>query len=162
VLAAIAGKYPQVSTIILSGVAGDAYYVQLRDALTRDVDVIVRYDGAFHTLGLGATGIDVQEANVVPATVRSYVEAYEAGRTGDALAAYTALKRLTRHNERWKPSSARWIKMALKVFGLPGGAGGLREPYLMPDDDEIARFTRGILALDIPEISEMARAAGLS
>jgi 4-hydroxy-tetrahydrodipicolinate synthase len=162
VLAAIANKYPQVGTIILSGITGDAYFVRLRDALARSVEIIVRYDGSFHTLGMGANGIDVQEANVVPATVRRYIDMYQDGRHSEALESYAALKRLTQITERWKPSSARWIKMALKTFRLPGGAGGLREPYLMPDDTELELFTTSVLALDIPEIGAMARSAGFA
>ena len=162
VLAAIANKYSQVEKIILSGISGDSYFVELIDALRRDVDVYVRYDGALNTLGLGAAGIDVQEANFVPATVRQYVDFYEAGRTADALAVYADLKRITKINERWKPSSARWIKMALKTFKLPGGEGGLREPYLMPDESELAAFAEAMLALDVPEINDMAKAAGIT
>ena len=56
---------------------------------------------------------------------------------------------------------ARWQKMALKVFKLPGGEGGLRKPYLMPSDAEVERFTTGLLALGLTEIDELARAAGL-
>jgi dihydrodipicolinate synthase/N-acetylneuraminate lyase len=162
VLAGIADAYPQVRTVILSGIVGDAYLVELLDALHRDVEIIVRYDGAFNTLGMGATGIDVQEANFVPATVRHYVDAYQDGRFPAALESYAALKRLTKINERWKPSSARWIKMALRVFRLPGGDGGLREPYLMPDPAELDRFRSSVLALGIPEIDAMARAAGFA
>jgi dihydrodipicolinate synthase/N-acetylneuraminate lyase len=162
VLAAIANKYPQVQAIILSGIAGDAYFVELKDALVHDIDIYVRYDGAFNTLGMGAAGIDVQEANFVPATVRRYVDLYQAGRTEESLEVYADLKRLTKINERWKPSSARWIKMALKAFKLPGGEGGLREPYLMPAEHEIRLFIDAVLALDIPEVNDMARRAGIS
>ena len=51
--------------------------------------------------------------------------------------------------------------MALKVFKLPGGEGGLRKPYLMPTDAEVERFTSGLLALGLAEIDELAGAAGL-
>ena len=56
---------------------------------------------------------------------------------------------------------ARWQKMALKVFKLPGGEGGLRTPYLMPSDAEVERFTAGLLALGLAEIDELALAAGI-
>jgi 4-hydroxy-tetrahydrodipicolinate synthase len=162
VLAAIADKYPQVGTIILSGISGDGYYVELRDALRREVDVYVRYDGAFNAFAMGAQGLDVQEANFVPRTVRRYVDLYEAGETAQAADIYASLKRLTKINQQWKPSSARWIKMALKAFALPGGEGGLREPYLMPGNSELARFTSEVLALDIDEINDLAHHAGMT
>lgn len=162
VLAAIADKYPQVSAIILSGITGDGFYVELRDALRRELDVYVRYDGAFNAFAMGAQGLDVQEANFVPRTVRRYVDLYEAGQTAQAAEVYADLKRLTKINEQWKPSSARWIKMALRAFGLPGGEGGLREPYLMPADSELERFVSEVCALQIDEITDLARHAGLT
>ena len=161
VLAGIANDYPQVRAVILSGVVGDGYFVEFTDALTRAVDVIVRYDGGFHTLGLGSVGIDVQEANFVPETTRRYVDSYARGDWSDALAAYADLKRITKICEKYKPSSARWIKMALRAFRLPGGEGGLREPYLMPDDEAMAQLVDALLALGNPEIDRMAAGAGL-
>ena len=32
----------------------------------------------------------------------------------------------------------------------------------MPDDVEMARFIQGVLKLDVPEVNELARAAGLA
>jgi hypothetical protein len=58
-------------------------------------------------------------------------------------------------------TTPRWIKVALRAFKLPGGAGGPRPPYLMPDDAVVARFAEGAIALDVEEINELARRAGL-
>lgn len=69
------------------------------------------------------------------------------------------MHRFNRFVEQW--SGARWQKMALKVFKLPGGEGGLRTPYLMPTDVDVERFTAGLLASGLAEIDELARAAGL-
>jgi len=49
----------------------------------------------------------------------------------------------------------------MAAFKLPGWAGGMREPHLLPDDAEVERFTVQALALHIPEIDEMGSAAGL-
>ena len=81
---------------------------------------------------------------------------------GDLAAAnqiYADLHRFNRFVSQWP--LARWQKMALKVFKLPGGEGGLRKPYLMPSDAELERFTTGLLALGLAEIEELAEAAGL-
>ena len=51
--------------------------------------------------------------------------------------------------------------MAMKVLKLPGGDGGARGPYLMPPDDEVQKFADGLLRLRLPEIDELALAAGL-
>ena len=42
----------------------------------------------------------------------------------------------------WAPSTARWAKMGLRVLGLPGGNGVLREPYLLPGEDQLAEMRR--------------------
>jgi hypothetical protein len=52
--------------------------------------------------------------------------------------------------------------MFMKAFKLPGGEGKLPDPYLGYSDAEAAHFAKGILELNVPEISEMARAAGLA
>ena len=54
----------------------------------------------------------------------------------------------------------RPIKMMMKVFKIPGWT--LRGPYLMPSDDELQKFTEGLLQLRLPEIDEMARTAGMT
>ena len=84
---------------------------------------------------------------------------YERGDLAAANQIYADLHRFNRFVEQWP--GARWQKMALKVFKLPGGEGGLRKPYLMPSDAEVERFTTGLLALGLAEIDELARAAGL-
>ncbi len=163
VLAAIADKYPQVAAIILSGVPGDSYFVDLKAALKRnDVDVYVRYDGSFNTFGMGAFGTDVQEANLIPRTVRSYVDLYAAGKYDEALDTYAKLKMVTKINDKWKPSSARWIKMALRGFKLPGGEGGVRPPYILPGEKDIQQYVSELMTVGLPEIQDMAKAAGLA
>ena len=48
----------------------------------------------------------------------------------------------------------------MKAFKLPGGEGGVREPYRMPPDAEIKTFIEGLIKLGLPEIEEQARASG--
>jgi hypothetical protein len=45
---------------------------------------------------------------------------------------------------------------------LPGWEGGMREPCRMPTDEVMKKFAEGLLRLGVPEIDEMARAAGVS
>src|SRR5215467_758060 len=135
------------------------YFHDVQDGLTRDVGMNVPLAGSLHTLGLGATGLSCNQTNVLPRTCRQYVDCYERGDLAAVHQMYADLHRFTRFVEQWR--GARWQKMALMVFKLPGGEGGLRKPYLMPTDAEVARFTRGLLALGLAEIDELARAAGL-
>ena len=158
-LADLCNRFPQVESVTLNGLDGDAYFIDLKDALTRDVGMNVPLSGSLHTLGLGATGLSVNQVNFIPKTCRHYVDAYEGGDLAAANQIYADLHRFTRFVEQWR--GARWQKMALKVFKLPGGEGGLRKPYLMPSDAEVERFTTGLLALGLTEIDELARAAGL-
>jgi dihydrodipicolinate synthase/N-acetylneuraminate lyase len=156
-IAELCNRYPQVESVTLNGLDGDAYFIDLRDALTRDVGMNVPLSGSFHTLGLGATGLSCNETNFIPRTLRQYVDCYDRGDLAGANQIYADLRRFQRFVEQWP--GARWQKMALKVFRLPGGEGGLRKPYLMPGDAELERFTTGLLALGLAEIDELARSS---
>jgi 4-hydroxy-tetrahydrodipicolinate synthase len=158
-IADLCNRYTQVESVTLNGLEGDAYFIDLKDGLTREVGLNVPLEGSFHTFGLGATGLSVNQVNFIPRTCRQYVDCYERGDLAAAHRIYAELHRFNRFVGQWP--GARWQKMALKVFKLPGGAGGLRKPYLMPTDAEIERFTTGLLALGLAEIDELARAAAV-
>jgi 4-hydroxy-tetrahydrodipicolinate synthase len=159
-IANLCNRYHQVVSVTLNGFDGDAYFIDLNDAITRqDVAMNVPLSGSLHTLGLGATGLSCNQTNVIPRTVRRFVDSYESGDLDAAHQVYADLHRFNRYVEQWR--GARWQKMALKVLKLPGGEGGLRKPYLMPPDDEVQRFAAGLLKLGLSEIDELARAAGL-
>jgi 4-hydroxy-tetrahydrodipicolinate synthase len=157
VIAAIANKYHQVETINLSG-QDDAYFVALKDALTRPVDINTPFVGAFNTLPMGATGLQSAEANAIPRTFRSFLDAYQAGQLERAGQLYADIRRLGRFTARWKSSSPRVHKMAMKVLGIPGGHGGVRLPYLMPSPEEQEQFATGLKGLGIAEIDEAVAA----
>ena len=158
-IADLCNRYTQVESVTLNGLDGDAYFIDLKDGLTRDVGMNVPLAGSLHTFGLGATGLSCNQINFIPRTCRQYVDCYERGDLAGAHRIYADLHRFNRFVEQWR--GARWQKMALKVFKLPGGEGGLRKPYLMPADAEVERCTTGLLALGLAEIDELARAAGL-
>ena len=50
------------------------------------------------------------------------------------------MTRLQSTVNRWAPSTARWVKMGLRVLGLPGGNGALREPYVLPDESQLTEM----------------------
>lgn len=162
VLAAIVQKHSQVVAINLSGVVGDAYFISLRDALKRKVEIYVAYPGSLNTLALGATGLLGAEANIIPKTFRRYIDAYEGKKANELSLAYTELRRFTQYVAGWKSSTPRWIKMSMKIFKIPGGEGGLREPYMMYSPADMQRYTDGLLRLNIREIDDMARAVGMT
>jgi 4-hydroxy-tetrahydrodipicolinate synthase len=158
-IADLCNRYPHVESVTLNGLDGDAYFIDLKDALTREIRMNVPLSGSLHTLGLGATGLSVNQTNFIPRTCRHYLDCYERGDLAAANKIYADLHRFTRFVEQWP--GARWQKMALKLFKLPGGEGGLRKPYLMPSDAELERFTGGLLALGLAEIDALAKAAGI-
>ncbi|MBA3741422.1 dihydrodipicolinate synthase family protein [Sporichthya sp.] len=139
----------------------DSYLIQLNDLLTRDgIRVYVPIRGSFHTLGLGAAGLLGNHANVIPRTFRHYIDLYEAAKYDEMNSVYADIRRFDKFTNYWG-GSPLWIKMAMRVLKLPGAAGGVRAPFVLPGADQLAKFTTGLLALRNPEIDEMARAAGL-
>lgn len=163
-LAKVTAKHPNVTTLNLTGISGDGYLLRLVDELDRDVDIYHGYPGSMNALPLGATGLHdaVAEANIMPRTFRQYADAVAAGDPAQATVAYRHLARFSTFVNPWRGASPRWLKLAMKTLGLPGGSGTVREPYLMPGVEDEAKFLTGALALDIPEINEFARAAGVA
>lgn len=153
VIAAIANKYHQVKAVNLSG-QDDAYYVALADALTRPVDIYAPFVGAFDTLPIGAAGLLSAEANLIPCTFRQFLDLYQAGNLKQAGQVYADIRRLGRFTARWKSSSPRVHKMAMKVLKLPGWEGGVRPPYLLPGPAEQEQFAAGLVAIGLAEINE--------
>lgn len=161
IIAEVCEKYPQVQAVNL-GDTGEDYLIALKDMLKRDVDLFVLSPSSLRALDLGAAGVLSAEANIIPNTCRGFLDSYEKDRaSNDANIAYLHLRRFVRYVSQWGPSNVRWIKMCMKLLKLPGGEGGVREPYQLPPPEEIQKFASGLLKLGIPEIEEQARAAGL-
>jgi 4-hydroxy-tetrahydrodipicolinate synthase len=160
VIAELCRRYEQIRAVNLSGVTDDSYFVRLQDRLSRPVDIYVPVAGSMNTLAMGAAGLlnNKGQANIIPQTFRSYLNAVSLGDQEGAGRVYAQLRRFDHFLDSW-PGNPRWIKMAMRVLNLPGGRGGVREPYLMPAADEVQRFRVGLLALGIPEIDELARLA---
>src|ERR1700739_81038 len=56
-VAQVVASHHEITAVNLAGVEGSAYFVELCDALTREVDIYVPYQGSAHTLRMGATGL---------------------------------------------------------------------------------------------------------
>ena len=161
VIAAMCDRYPHVTAVNLVGLNGDAYFLELRELIKRDdVELAVPLPGSHNMFDLGASALVSNLANVLPKSLRQYVNQYESGDYVGMGKTYADLLRFERYVRRW--AGARWQKMAMRVLKLPGGEGGLRLPYLMPPDEEVERFARGLLALNIPELDDLATSAGLA
>jgi dihydrodipicolinate synthase/N-acetylneuraminate lyase len=161
-MAGLANDYPQVQNIILTGITGDdLYFINLKDALKRDVDVYVTESGSANLLALGAAGMAGNLANFIPRTYRAYLDLVAADKNEAAAEIYAGIRRLGQYTAQWKGGAPRWHLMFLKAFKLPGGEGRLPDPFLTHGDAEVEKFAKGAIALNIPEVNEMARRAGL-
>jgi dihydrodipicolinate synthase/N-acetylneuraminate lyase len=163
VIAGIANTHTQVQNVILTGIKGDdLYFFNLMNALKRDVDVYVTESGSLNMLSMGAAGLAGNLANFIPSTYRSYLDLVAASRIEEAGVVYARIRQLMQYVAQWTGGAPRWHLMFMKAFKLPGGDGKLPDPYLGYGDAEVARFAKGILEFNVPEISEMARTAGLA
>lgn len=156
VVARICAKYHQVVAVNLGGL-DDAYFRALQAALTRPVDLYMPFDGSLESLHAGAAGILGAAANILPRTVRDYVDRFAVNDMAGLDYSYSDLRRFGRYVKGLRGTSARWIKMCMAVLDLPGGAGGLRVPYRMSPAKELGRFAAGLRSLDIAEIAEAGR-----
>lgn len=161
VVARLCDKYRQIIGIRLSNVP-DIQLINLKDAIGRsDMRYYAILSTAPAALTVGIDGIFGSKANIIPKTVRHFMNQCETGSFEAIRESYTDLKRFYQHVMKWHPAGARWLKMSMRVLDLPGGRGAIRAPYLMPSDAELDTFTKGLLKLRLPEVDELARAAGL-
>ncbi len=147
-------EYDHIVAFNLMGADAD-YFTNLRDAIPERVAMHVRMNNLVQGLALGASGALAAEPNIIPHTCESILDAWARGDTQRLIASTIAMQRFANVVNRWAPSTARWVKMALRVLGLPGGKGPLRRPYLMPAEaaqHEMLRLFRG---LRIPELDEL-------
>jgi dihydrodipicolinate synthase/N-acetylneuraminate lyase len=158
VIAGVVARHEHVTGVNLVGLKGDGYFLELRERLPRPVALNVGLPGSQQSFALGADGLICNLANILPRTVRAYVDHYEAGDLDAMSGAYADLVRFERYCNTTSWRNPRWQKMALQVLGLPGGAGGLRPPFLMPPEEDMARFADGLSGLGIPELDDLLTA----
>ncbi len=152
-IARLCDRHYQVQSINLAGLRDD-YFLRLKDALHRDVDIYVPFRSSLHTLGLGAAGLLGAEANILPRTFRRYLDLCVSGDYDGLATVYAELLRFSDYVAQWQSASPRWLKMAMELLDLPGGGGGTRVPYRPAPTTELERFKAGLHALDVAEIRD--------
>ena len=161
IVADICGKYSQVVELRLTHVP-DTYFINLKALVAPRITFYHQFaSGPFNPLVLGIGGLFGGEANVIPKTCRRFVDLYERKRLDEIAPVYADIRRFSQYVSSFGRPTLRAVKMCMKVLKLPGGEGGLRRPYLMPPDEELHKFRDGLLKLHVPEIDELALAAGL-
>jgi 4-hydroxy-tetrahydrodipicolinate synthase len=150
-LATICRDYPQVCAVNVMG-PPNSYFMELRDALPARVLMYTSVVNILQVLSLGAAGALLAENNVIPNVCRRIADAWLAGDLHAAGEATRTVQRFSNVVNRWAPSTARWVKMAMKVLDLPAGNGVLRRPYLLPPEAEQEEMHRALEALHIRDL----------
>jgi dihydrodipicolinate synthase/N-acetylneuraminate lyase len=152
-LANLCRDYAQIEAINI--IMPMAYYLEVREALVglgREVRLYTSIMTFVEGLYADSYGCQAAEPNIIPYAVRRFTNALLTGDTTTASELYVFVYDFARIVQRWAPSTARWLKMGLKVLGLPGSNGVLREPYLLPGDDQLAEMRRAFDRLRVEEV----------
>jgi dihydrodipicolinate synthase/N-acetylneuraminate lyase len=138
----------------------ESYFLQLKAALTRNVRLFVDTRGIPNTLALGAAGLVGGNLNIMPKTYRAYAYADAFAKEDIAALAdlFSQMIRTNDYTKKWSNPGSRMIKMFMRTFKLPGWEGGVREPCLLPPNEEIEAFAKGLDALHVPEFEELTAA----
>jgi 4-hydroxy-tetrahydrodipicolinate synthase len=126
-----------------------AYVVELMEALGPRVAVYTAVTDMVNGLVLGANGCLAAEPNIIPNMCRRVLTAFENSDLDALGKTFAQVVRFGALVNRWAPSTARWVKMAMKVLALPGGNGVIREPYVLPPAAELEEMARAFHKLDI-------------
>jgi 4-hydroxy-tetrahydrodipicolinate synthase len=142
----LCGRYEQICAINVMG-PGNGYFIQLRDVLPESVKLYTGVAQLVEVATLGAAGALLAENNIIPNICQEIADGYEAGDLAKVSVATKNVQRFSNIVSQWAPSTARWVKMAMKVLDL--GASTLRPPYLMPTEEEQQRMSASFDALNI-------------
>lgn len=143
----ICRKYPYIVAINVIGLPAETFVI-LRDTLPGNVAFYTRLADAMTGLALGSSGTLSAENNIAPNLCAAVLSRWAEGDMAGSAAALADVLRLSSIVNRWAPSTARWIKMAMRVLNLPGGQGGLRPPYHMPDQTQLDALSAAFHEMD--------------
>jgi 4-hydroxy-tetrahydrodipicolinate synthase len=144
-------RYPQIVAINVMG-GPPSYLVEVRDELPASVACYVGIATVVQGLALGAAGALEAESNIIPNLCQSLLDHWKSGDLESLSRSAQNVQRFTNIVNQWAPSTARWVKMAMRVLDLPGGQGPLRKPYLMPGPEELAKMARQFEAMGVREL----------
>jgi 4-hydroxy-tetrahydrodipicolinate synthase len=130
------------------------YFVELRDTVPQSIKLYTGITNLVQVMSLGAAGCLAAENNVIPNLCRAVVDHYENGDVPRMDEAVLAVNRFNAIVNHWAPSTARWVKMAMKVVGI--GNGVIRKPYLLPGDDDQRRMAEAFRKIGIMDLERQA------
>lgn len=162
-LAELCSDYPQIEAINV--IMPSAYFLEVRDEMAgvgREIRLYTSMMNFIEGLYAGSSGVQSAEPNLVPYTMRRLADAVLAGDSDTISELFVFIYNLMRVVNRWAPSTARWVKMGLRVMGKPGSNGVLREPYMLPDEDQLAEMRREFDRLGVEAVEAASSAAARS
>ncbi|MDE3100726.1 MAG: dihydrodipicolinate synthase family protein [Chloroflexota bacterium] len=143
--------------IVALNVVGSAigWFIMMRAELPERIKFYVGAPEFIMHSTLGAAGYINPSNNMIPFTCRALVDAWNREDYRMAAKANGAIQRFLAVMNQWAPSTARWVKMAMKVMGT--GNGVLRLPYVLPPEEELKKMSDQMDALRVREIEAEAR-----
>ena len=151
----LVARYEQICAFNLVG-SQAAYFLELREAIPESIKFYCGVPEFVQHVTLGAVGYINPAGNIIPYVCRSLVDAWMAGDLQQVSQSNRAIQRFLRIVNQWAPSTARWVKMGMKVRGL--GNGVLRLPYLLPPEEELRKMADQFAALRIDALETQAAA----
>lgn len=145
----LCARYDQIVAFNLVNGA-PSYYMTLRDTLPDSLRFYVGLPEFVQFAALGAAGCINPSGTLIPNLCRSVVDGYAQGDLERVANGAQTVQRFLNVVSEWAPSTARWVKMAMKVQGL--GNGVLRPPYLLPSDDDQRRMGAAFAAMRLNEL----------
>jgi 4-hydroxy-tetrahydrodipicolinate synthase len=152
-------EFPSIEAINVMG-PPLTYFVELGDALAgtgRTVQLYAPMGSLVPSLYAGAFGCMAAEPNLIPHSSRALADAVLAGQSEEIADRLLFMTRFAHLVNRWAPSTARWVKMGLKVLDLPGGNGVMREPHVLPDASQVAEMDAEFKRLGVVERERQLR-----
>lgn len=148
-------RYDHIVAFNLVG-SSTAYFMELRDAIPDHVRFFCALPDIVQFAALGAAGGINPINNLIPYVVQNIADAYVAGDNARVAEAAKTVQRSLNIVSRWAPSTARWVKMGMKVLGI--GNGVLRLPYLLPPESELQSMAQAFEKLGLSDLEAEAKA----
>ena len=150
-------RYPNIIAINVMG-GPLSYLMEVRDEMPASVACYTGIATVVQGMALGAAGALEAESNIIPNVCQSILDAWKARDTDGLMRSAQAVQRFTTIVNEWAPSTARWVKLAMRVLDLPGGRGPLRKPYVMPGSDDEKKMAAAFKGLGLRELEGLPKA----
>ena len=151
----LVARYPQIIAFSLVG-SSAPYFLELREAIPARVKFYCGVPEFTLHATLDADGYINPAGNIIPYLCRSLIDAWMAGDLAQVATSNLAIQKFLRIVNQWAPSTARWVKMAMKILGTDSGA--LRLPYLLPPEEELKKMADQFAAMRLQELEAQAKA----